>query len=188
MKGSRLRLSALALSIAGLAVACAGPPRTTRIAVEDYQAMAVQMAESLAQSDALAERNAESEPWVVSVTKLTNLTSDVMSESEQWSIIEQIRTSLAMSGLWDRKHVKLVLPPERRAAVRAAAGLPDTLDNQPAVTHTMTATFRSATRADLNDRTELYFAEFEMIDLRDGRPTWTDTFEYKRVARGNLRD
>ncbi len=168
--------------------ACAGPDRTTRIAVEDYEAMGAAMAESLIASEALASRGPGSEPWVISIDKVTNLTSDVMTVSEQWAIIERVRGALPLATLWDAKRVRLVLPPAGRRGVRETAGLSDPGDVAAGVTHVMTATFYSTTRAVRDRRSELYYCKFELLDLRSGEPVWEDAFEYKRAAAGAVWD
>ena len=184
-------LGSLALWLSGsvLLLGCASPPKTTRIQVDDYQAMAAAMSDSLAASEALQGRGPDSPPWVVSIDKVTNLTSDVMSVSEQWSIIEQIRASLPMIELGDTKNISFVLPPERRASLEAQAGVTDASPiDKLQTTHVMTATFRSVTRAVSDGRTELYYCEFELLDLERGAPVWADRFEYKRSARGKIWD
>lgn len=172
---------ALVITLMLMLVGCGTARRTTRIAVDDYEVMATEMSDSLADSDAIAERGPDSEPWVVSINKVMNLTSDVMSESEQWSIVEQIRGSLPMSDLWKTKKIRFVLPAERREA-------DPMLSDDAGVTHVMTATFRSSTRAVADGRTELYYCEFELMDLKTGVPVWLDRFEYKRTASGLLWD
>ena len=182
-----MRTAAL-LPLLLMLTACAGPDRTTRIAVDDYQAMGVAMGESLASSDAITRRDAASEPWIISLSKVTNLTSDVMTRSEQWAIVQMVRDALPLQTLWDRRRIRLVLPPERRRSVREAAELANPDDVAAGVTHVMTATFFSTTRAVDDRRSELYFCKFELIDLRTGAPVWEDTFEYKRAASGNIWD
>ena len=182
MKTAALLLLLLVLT------ACVGPDRTTRIAVDDYQTMGVAMGESLASSDAVTGRTADSEPWVISIDKVTNLTSDVMTRSEQWAIVEKVRSALPLQTLWGRHRIRLVLPPDRRQSVRETAELDNPRNVAAGVTHVMTATFLSTTRAVDDQRSELYLCKFELIDLRTGEPVWEDTFEYKRAAAGRILD
>jgi hypothetical protein len=177
---------------AGCASSRPGDPRhSTRLTVEDIEAMAAAMADSLARSDALAARTPDSERWVISIDKVLNLSSDVMTESEQWAIIAKVRGSLPIQALARQKNVVFVMPPERVEALKDE--LADETFTQPIgserhPTHTMTATFRSVTRADAEHRTELYYCEFELLDLGGGPPVWADRFEYKRQARGHIWD
>lgn len=157
--------------------------------VDDFEAMTAAMAQSLLRSDAFAQRGSDSEPWVISIQKVTNLTSDVMPQREQWSIMAQLRGAAPIASLWHEKHVAFVLPAERVVELRRSGveyGEAFGAGREP--THVMTATFRSATRAQDKHRTELYYTEFEIIDLRTGGPVWHDRFEFKRAARGKLWD
>lgn len=170
---------------------CASKPTSSRIGISDYQDMAAVMSESLRQSDALAERSPESEPWVISFTKVTNLSSEIMTQGEQWGIIAMVRSAQPIKELWDTKRIVFVIPAQYAIDQR------DTIDaeradkgfgTERAVTHTITATFRSVTRAQVDKRVDLYACQFEMIDLRDGTPTWIDEFTFQRDARGDVRD
>jgi len=170
---------------------CATPRENSRIAIEDYQEMAAEMAASLRQSDAFAERTPESEPWIVSFNRVQNLSSEIMTQGEQWGIIAMVRGAQPINSLWDRGRVAFVIPAqyaiEQRGTIdaeRADKGF----GSERQVTHTITATFRSVTRATAEGRTDMYGCEFQMIDLRTGEPVWLDTFEFRRQARGSIRD
>jgi hypothetical protein len=165
------------------------PPRSTRLTADDFQAIGDAMGQSLVKSEAIVSRMPTSEPWVISIAKATNLTSDVMTLSEQWSIIERVRDELPIDELWDLRKIRLVIPPDKRKLIT------ETVDRQtdaslenPAVTHTMSATFYSAPRATRTQRTELYYMQFELVDLRSGEPVWQDRFEFKRAAVGEVWD
>lgn len=182
------------LLLAGLLLACASPSRSTRMTVDDFQAMAGAMAESLLHSDALAARGPGSPPWVVSMEKVRNLTSDVMTDSEQWMIMARLRATTPLRALWDEKNVRFVLPPEAATRLNDELVESGTLaegDPQPArrtPTHMLTATFRSVTRATAEARTDLYYCEFQLLDLNTGEPIWSDRFEFKRQALGHVWD
>jgi len=164
---------------------------STRITIDDFDAMTHDMAQSMLASAALADRGPGSMPWVVSIDKVLNLSDDVMTENEQWSIVAQVRGSASIGSLWDAKAVRFVLPPERVVAMRDD---PDATDFQEGfgterkVTHTMTATFRSVTRAQSKQRSDLYYCQFDLIDLTTGEPVWSDRFEFKRQAGGHVWD
>lgn len=172
---------------------CQSPPQTSRIAIDDYQAMASAMAMSLRSSDAFADRSAQSEPMVVSFEKTLNLSSEIMTRGERWYILGAVRGAQPINSLWGDKRVAFVIP------AQYAIDQKGTLDAQRAdkgfgsergVTHTITATFRSVTRTGEagKGRTDLYGCEFKMIDLATGEPVWLDTFEFKRTAQGSIRD
>jgi hypothetical protein len=164
---------------------------STRLTLGDIEVMTHGMAQSLLASDALAERGPGSEPWIVSIDKVLNLSDDVMNENEQWSIMAQVRGAAPIAALWDDKAVRFVIPPERVMQLRASAYGADFkecfgVDRQ--VTHTMTATFRSVTRAQAEHRSDLYYCEFDLLDLATNEPVWSDRFEFKRQARGHVWD
>ena len=172
---------------------CKSTPRSSRIAIEDYQAMTAKMAQSLRQCDAIAERTPQSEPWVVSFDKVLNLSSEIMTQGEQWGVIAMVRGAQPINSLWEDKRIAFVIPAQYAInqrgtldAERADKGF----GSERGVTHTITATFRSVTRAasDGESRSDLYACEFKMIDLRTGEPVWLDTFEFKRRAQGSIRD
>lgn len=178
------------LSLTLMLTACA-PSRTTRMTLSDLDAMGADMAQSLAASGAITSRAPDSTPWVVSIDKVQNLTSDVMTEGEQWGIIARLRGTLPIRALKDQKNIAFVIPPEQMKRIQldgAVAGQEQEFGAQRTPTHLMTATFRSVTRAVTKDRTELYYAEFELLNIHDGTPVWTDRFEYKRQARGHVWD
>lgn len=180
-------LSVLLIVCAG----CASRGESTRLTASDLTHMATAMAQSLARSEALANRGPDSEPWYITVNKVQNLSSDVMNESEQWMVIAKLRAELPLLALREQKNITFVLPAERVAKLR---NHPDYVEYderfgaERQVTHEMTATFRSLTRAQAKERTEVYYAEFEMLDLRTATPVWSDRFEFKRSAKGHVWD
>ena len=178
------------LLIAGL-TGCAAPARSSRLQVQDFQDMAAAMAQSLTQSAALAERDANSPAWIVSIDKVRNLSSDVMTEAEQWAVMADLRSSTSIGTLAQRKNVRFVLPPERVQKMRLdpdAYEFDRSFASERQPTHVMAATFRSVTRADADGRTDLYYCEFEILEFATGEPVWADRFEFKRQARGKLWD
>ena len=185
--------STFAIVVLTLSLLGCKTPESSRIAVEDYLEMTDAMAQSLRQSDAFAERSAESEPWIVSFDKVLNLSSEIMTRGEQWGVVAMVRGAQPINSLWDDKRVAFVIPAQYAIDQRG------TLDAERAdkgfgterkVTHTITATFRSVTRvpADGEGRTDVYACEFQMLDLNSNEPVWLDTFEFKRTATGSVRD
>ena len=183
---------ALVLLLALVSMGCA-TERSSRIAIDDYLEMTDSMAQSLRQSEAFAERSPASEPWVVSFDKVLNLSSEIMTQGEQWGVVAMVRGAQPINSLWDDKRVAFVIPAQytidRRGtldAERADKGF----GTERGVTHTITATFRSVTRVgeDGKGRTDVYACEFQMLDLNTNEPVWLDMFEFKRTATGSVRD
>jgi len=172
-------------------VGCAAPQRTTRMTADDLDAMSHALAASLRASDAFTGRNPDSPRWVISISKVQNLSSDVMTDAEQWSVMARLRGSLPIQALWDQKNVRFVIPADRSEALEASGELDPVrgrLGGQRRPTHQMTAIFRSITRADAGSRSDLYYCEFSLVDLATGEPVWSDRFEYKRAATGHALD
>lgn len=153
--------------------------------------MAASMALSLRASEVIAARTPASEPWVVSFDRVRNLSSEVMPSGEQWWVVANVRGAQPMRELWDEKRIQFVTPGEHARALKPrldAEGVDTDFGSGREVTHTITATFRSVTRADAMDRTDLYGCEFRMLDLRTGEDVWNDWFEFKRQAHGHVWD
>jgi hypothetical protein len=162
---------------------------STRLTVDDFHAMTVAMADSLSRT--FASRGPDSEPWTIAMQNVVNLSSDVIPERERWAVMAQIQGAQPIQALWDSKRVRFVLPAERVAAMRESQDLTELnegfgADRRP--THVLTGTFRSVTRAQAKDRTDLYYMEFDLVDLRTGEPVWNDKFEFKRAAHGAIWD
>ena len=175
----------------GFIVGCASPPQSSRIAIEDYEEMAAAMSASLRASEAIAQRTPESEVWVVSFDRVLNLSSEVMPTGEQWWVMANIRGAQPMRELWDDKRIQFVTPGQHARDLKPrldAEGVDTDFGSGREVTHTLTATFRSITRADATHRTDLYGCEFRLLDLRTGTDVWNNWFEFKRQAEGHVWD
>jgi len=182
----------LCLSLAMVSCASTSGGGTTRMTAEDFTEMSEAMAQSLAQSDALRDRTPQSEPWVVSIDKALNLSTDIITESERWYVIQRLRSTLPIRAMSQQRNITFVIPKERLDAIRNNPKLDISDDrnfgSERAPTHQMTATFRGGVRADALNRSDYYYCEFEIIDLRTGVPAWADKFEYKRAATGHIWD
>ncbi len=158
---------------------------------DDFDAMIAAMAASLAHSDPVASRAADSPRWVITIDRVQNLSSDVMTDAEQWAIMARLRGAAPIRALWDQKNIRFVIRAERVEKIRRDPDLyafDDSFGAERRPTHQMSATFRSITRATAVDRTDLYYCEFEILDMASGEPVWSDRFEYKRSAHGHVWD
>lgn len=187
---TKLLIVAVAWPLVAVAVGCGGKPQSTRLTPGDLQDTAGAMAQSLAADAAIAQRDAASEPWVVSMERVQNLTNDPMTPAEGWYLVRRLRASLPLRSLGEAKNIRFVLPPEGVAALRddaAAEGLYDFAQaRQP--THTLGGRLESLTRVIEKGRTDSYLGTFQLVDLGSGEPTWQDRFEIKRNAIGSVRD
>ncbi len=191
--GCRLSGAAV-IAAAGVLAACAAPARNSRMTGDDLEQIGRSIADSLTRSDLLAERDASSAPWLVTITKIRNLSSDVMTESEQWAVVARVRSSLSIEALRESKNIRWVIPVEQVERMRAdpsgGFGPADSPEfaSERRPTHQLIPTFRSLTRADATARTELYYCEFQIVDIETSAVVWSDRFEYKREARGHVWD
>ncbi len=181
---------------------CAAEPRSTRLTVSDLEVISREMAASLGASRAMADRGPQSPPWLVSFDRLRNLSSDVLSPSEQWWVIQRVVSSQPILALSEQRNLRFVAPARPNGAVGVSDGPEEGGggsgasgdDRGPAYgvgrwpTHQLTGTLYSVTRATAEDRTELYYCEFVLVDLASGETVWTDKFEFKRVAKGHVWD
>jgi len=159
--------------------------RSTRLTTEDVRAMAVEMAASMASSDFLRERDAGSPRMVVALDHVENLSSDVVPVSEQWYLMERVRSSLPLATLGSERNIAFVIPAEQMNQLRDRVGAEAALLGAGrAPTHAMRGVIRSVTRASGVHRTDLYSFEVRVIDLGTGRIDWADSFEFKRAAVG----
>ena len=194
---ARIWRSLLMLAVAALAGCATSAPASTRMTVDDLNEMAAAMSQSLARSDALKERTPESPHWVISIDKALNLSSDIITESERWFVVQKVRSSVPIQAFSKQKNITFILPAERyemmrrdpRFGVKGEEGF-----GRAKPTHQMTATFRSVTRGSAEGRTDQYYCEFEILDISSplaqggGVPVWIDKFEYKRAAIGHIWD
>lgn len=190
MNACRFRADWVAAAAACFVVLSCTPQRTTRMTADDLDVMSQALANSLAASEAVVNRTPDSPLWVITINKVQNLSSDVMTESEQWSVMARIRSSLPIQELWRQKNIRFVIPAQRLHALQNSSQSPSTATagsrRQP--THEMSATFRSVTRAQARKRTDLYYCEFHLVGLNTSERVWSDKFEYKRAAAGHVWD
>ena len=167
--------------------------RSTRLTTSDFDVTTQEMVASLARSDFLADRRAKSPRMIIVINRVQNLTTDVITLSEQWMFVAKVAHSLPIQEMSRHKNIVFQITPERHALLREA-GFDRELTAAPSPTHVMTATFQSARRAArdsdamTNLRSDLYNMEYSITDLRSRDIAWTDKFEFKREAAGLLID
>lgn len=163
-------------------------PRTTRLTSDDLVFTTNEMAAKLQESPWLRDRIATSEPIVVAITKVENLTSDLIPASEQWWMMTRVRDSADLVRVGREKNIRFVIPKEFLDQARNFGSITneDVVERVP--THNMSATFRSATRAAQLDRTDAYLCDYRITRLATGELEWTETVAFKRVASGKSYD
>lgn len=175
----------LCLAMAGGLGGCAGSPaRSTRLTDTDLTEFSHEMALRLRESDWMRERDERSQRMVVTINKVENLTTDLLSRGEQWAFVARVRSAEALVGLGRQKNFAVVMPVEHLQEGKDRGNLPEDFAANRAPTHEMSATLRSATRSGGGQRTDVYLCEFRATRLADGVLEWTDTFEIKRAAVG----
>lgn len=171
----------------GLALAaCAGTPKTSTLTGDDLAASSDEMAAQLSGSDFLKDRGPDSEPIVVAIDKVQNLTSDIIPEGQQWWMVSRVRDKLNVSALRQQRNVRFVIPQQFLREGMERGNLDGGGTRTP--THEMSATFRSLTRAAGKDRTDAYVCEYRLTQIGSGELKWTGEFAFKRVASGRSYD
>lgn len=171
-------------SLVLVASGCASVPKTTALTADDLTMTATELAAKLAASDLLAERTSESPKMIIAVSKVENLSSDLIPAGEQWYIIARIRDSLPLGTLRREKNFVFVIPAEHLRQGRDQGNFPPEYAGSREPTHEMTATFRSARRTAGVDRTDTYLCDFRVTDLNTKELVWSDTVGFKRISRG----
>lgn len=174
----------LLLALATL-TACSAPRiQTTRLGSADLVAMTDAMVSSLLAADALAGRDEDSDPWIVTLDRVSNQTNDVMPRRELWAFMARLRSQISQSDELRRRNVQFVVPAEFAKTIGERH---DDGAGRARPTHALTATFHALTNRQRTGRTDTYVCAFQLLDLRTDELTWEDSYEVKRaVARGTL--
>lgn len=163
---------------------CQSPARTTRLQTRDFEDIAAEVASSLRGSEFILERGPHSPQMTIAVTKVENLTTDILSEGEKWYLIDRVMDSDAMATLQRERNIRFVIPAERLSEMRERDQWAGPIAPDRAPTHSMTAALRSVTRSAGTDRTDLYAAFYRITSIDSGETLWTGEFLLKRAAAG----
>ncbi|MFA7236453.1 MAG: hypothetical protein WC058_06285 [Phycisphaeraceae bacterium] len=158
-----------------LVLAGCGAPRIENVRLDsaDLVAMTDRMAESLLGNPAIASRQADDEPWVITLDRVTNDTSDIIPEGEKRAYMARLRALLAQSPALNAHALKFVLP-------LAHAQSLDEPNRRLTPTHALAATFHTADNYSRQARSAMYVCAFELLDLRSDQIIWEDRYELKR--------
>jgi len=183
----RVVLAALVLLCVALP-SCASPTRTsgqsTVITNEDLTEITTEITERLKASDFLAQRTPDSPPLTITLRKVINYTSDVLREGDRWYLMYRVLDSFSIRTLSQEKNIRIVIPVERLAELRANVSDAERAASLRAPTHVMEAIFRSVTASSGKDRTDAYYCQYRVTELAVGEVVWSDRFEFKRAAVG----
>jgi hypothetical protein len=159
---------------------------------QDYEHIAIEIAgklrAKLLATGELAERRPDSPQMVVAITKVLNLTSDIMSEGTKWYLMARVKNSLPFATLSREKNIRFVISADHLRLARQRGTVEENFAFERQPTHVMTATFSSVTRAVGVDRTDLYYCEYSITALKTGELVWVDKVEFKRTAHGRAWD
>ena len=175
-----------------LLIGCRSSGKSSTLTHDDLNEVTERMAASLAASDFLADRSADSHPIVVTINKVENLTSDVLPPAEQWMQAARLRGSLPLQRLQREKNIRFQVPPERLKLVEGAGYDATPEDRQRYVaTHLMKAVYQSSTRVSregegghVESRGDTYTMRYQITEIESRRVVWEDSFEFKREAKG----
>lgn len=188
--------------VACMATGCASSAsqRSTALTVADFEVMIADATLGLLRTEEVVRRSSEDPEMRITFDRITNLTSDLLTASEQWMIVEQVLRTQELVELRRQRNVSIIIPASRSARHDLAnprigeGGRPSQIEaerdaySQRSPTHRLEATLRSATRIDGSDRAELYECVFLLTDLRSGNQTSVSSTLIKRAARGRLWD
>lgn len=178
------------LGVGGCETSPAGP-QTTRLRIGDMREVVDATIEMLAGSDWLAARDAASpDRIVVGVERVENRSSDVITRSEQWFLMQSVAGRVVSSGLGRSKNIAMVIPAERLAEARGRGTLEGLAGGERNVTHSLTAAIESITRTGggaaggAEGRRDFYSCVYRVVDLQSGELVWEDRVEFSRAALG----
>lgn|GEM_PF-1628374 len=176
------RFGAIALCLLLAACASGARPGSTRLTIGDMTEIADRTAQALAASPFLAGRTADSAPVVIAITRVENNTSDVITRSEQWYLMQAVANQVF--DLFRDRNVTMVVPAERLALARRRGAIEARAGQTREPTHVMTARFTTVTRSDAGGRRELYQADYQITKISTGEVVWADSVEFTRGALG----
>ncbi len=163
-------------------------PQSTRMTTDDFDFIAAEIAAKLRASDFLGQRAPGSEPIRIALWKVTNLSTDVIDEADQWWFMYQLYSAEPLDVLAREKNIRFVIRADRVEMIRQRAGPGRRIPGERSPTHIMTGEFQSSTRLVEQARTEVYLCAFSVEEIDSGEIVWEDFVEFKRAASGLLYD
>lgn len=199
-RGRRATYRAAALCVAALvwlAAGCASSPaqRTTRLADADLSQAVLTVRDQLVESAFLRSRDAGSPEARLVVRRVENLSTDRISEAEQWSLVSRVLAAEGMHDLLRSKNISLQLPPEKARLLERGGLTFGEFGEESWPTHLLEAQIASATRAgsltggrDADIRKEYYLLSFAVEEVQSRALVWQGTTEVAREVWGSVVD
>jgi hypothetical protein len=165
------------------------PPRSSRLTASDYTYTVNETVNQLVASDFFASRGMESPKAVVSIERVTNLSSDIIPEGEQWMFVHSVWSSPEVKQLARSKNV--VTQVSQEGYEKIVSMLPQITRPLDVPTHVMSAVINTSTRTGLvkagvaNARVDQYQIEYTIRESSSGTIAWSSIVEFKREALGN---
>lgn len=185
---SPILLPFLALMCGGIVGGCASP-QSHRLRMVDMDGTVDEMISSLDGSEFLGARGPQSPQVRVVLNRVTNLTHDIIPESEQWMLVARVVGAVPLQEFGTRKNVVFLIAPEWRTRLEAA-GFQGLKREQYSPTHVLQAEFRSAAREErgadgmVNRMSMYYYLRYQLASLSTGETIWTHKVELRRAASG----
>jgi len=165
-----------------LGVGCAGTRQSTRLTLDDQEHVRSEIESQLRQSDLLADRTSTSPRMIISVRRFVNLSSDLLSDAEEWRLLERVWPE----GVRREKNIVLTMSGKEARALAARDDAEVGTNAARVPTHTMDAVLRSTRRTSGTDRTEWYTFEYTVSELSSGVRQWIGSIDFKRTASGKV--
>ncbi|MFT5423555.1 MAG: hypothetical protein ACI89L_001335 [Phycisphaerales bacterium] len=166
-------------------------PQTTRLRIGDMQQVVDATVEKLAGSDWLATRSPDSpDRIVIGVERIENRSSDVITRSEQWYLMQSVSSRVVSSGLGRASNLAMVIPAQRLAQASSRGTIQGVAASDRNVTHSMTAAIESITRTGggatggAEGRQDFYSCVYRVVNLQSGELVWEDRVEFSHTALG----
>ena len=106
------------IALLGLSLgACSTAGSSSALTADDFYVTTNEMVAKLAESEFLASRDSTSEPVIIVINKVENLTSDIIPVPEQWALMYKVQSSMSVVELRKTKNVRFIIPPERMKMV-----------------------------------------------------------------------